>query len=208
MSFIQKIYYNNKPLILARSKLIEKKYEQYLCLEGASAANFNEAIRLLDKRDTIGLILIEANREHLEKELLWAFYPLHSAGGVVLNELNEVLMIFRRGKWDLPKGKLDEGEDIEQCAVREVQEETGIQSVTLKDKICNTLHIYPMSGKLILKYTAWYLMEGSSKEQLLPQEEENIEKVLWVHPSAIPALLQNSFETITDVLVLAKIISA
>lgn len=206
MSLIQKIYYSNKPLLLATNKLPEKMYEQYLQLEGANAQHFEEAIKHLERKDSAGVVIIEANKEHLEKELLWAFYPLHSAGGVVQNELGEVLMIFRRGKWDLPKGKLDEGEDIEQCAIREVQEETGIINVSLESKICNTLHIYPMGNKLILKYTAWYLMKSSTKEPLMPQAEENIEQVIWVKPKDIAALLRNSFETIGDVLMEAKIL--
>jgi len=206
MGFIQKIYYNNKPLILANDQEYFKKYAEYKPLLGATALHFKEAIRLLDKKDTKGVILIDEDKELLEKELLWSFYPLHSGGGIVLNEQGDVLMIFRRGKWDLPKGKLDEGEDIEQCSVREVQEETGLKTVSIKSKICNTLHIYPMNSKLILKYTAWYLMQGSSSEQLLPQKEENIEQAMWVKPSEIPSLLTNSFETIHDVLTAANIL--
>jgi 8-oxo-dGTP pyrophosphatase MutT (NUDIX family) len=206
MSFIQKIYYNNKPLILANNEKSNKTFAEYSVLMGATANNFNEAIHLLERKDTKGVLLIDESREQIEKELLWAFYPLHSGGGVVLNETGDVLMIFRRGRWDLPKGKLDEGEDIEQCAVREVIEETGLKTVEIKHKIGNTLHIYPMAGKLILKHTAWYLMQGSAKEPLLPQAEENIEKVMWVKPSGISCLLQNSFETIGDILTDAKIL--
>jgi 8-oxo-dGTP pyrophosphatase MutT (NUDIX family) len=206
MSLIQKIYFSNKPLLLATEKLSEKRYEHYLQLEGAHAQHFDEAIKHLERKDSVGVVIIEANKVQLEKELLWAFYPLHSAGGVVQNELDEVLMIYRRGKWDLPKGKLDEGEDIEQCAIREVQEETGINTVHLGSKICNTMHIYPMGNKLILKYTAWYKMRSSSKERLSPQTEENIEQVLWVKPKDIPVLLRNSFETIMEVLVESNIL--
>lgn len=206
MGFIQKIYYNNKPLILTTDQEYVKQYNDYVHLSGASDFHFKEAIRLLDRMDTKGVIIEDEDKELLEKELLWSFYPLHSGGGIVLNENGDVLMIFRRGKWDLPKGKLDEGEDIEQCSIREVQEETGLKTVSIKSKICNTLHIYPMNSKLILKYTAWYLMQGSSNEQLSPQKEENIEHVMWVKPSEIPALLTNSFETIGEVLTEAKIL--
>ncbi|MDI9319145.1 MAG: NUDIX domain-containing protein [Phycisphaerales bacterium] len=206
MSFLQKIYYNNKPLILAEGVMDKKQFEAYICLNGANAHHFSEAIRLLDRVDIKGVVILDESREKLEKELLWAFYPLHSSGGVVLNESGDVLMIFRRGKWDLPKGKQDEGEDIEQCAVREVSEETGLKNVQIKHKICNTLHVYPMNNKLILKHTAWYLMQGSAKEQLMPQQEENIEYAMWVKPSEIRQLLENSFETITDLLVEAQIL--
>ncbi|MCC6186033.1 MAG: NUDIX domain-containing protein [Chitinophagaceae bacterium] len=206
MGFIQKIYYNNKPLVLASEQPTHTQYEGYELISGANAKNFDDALKMLDKHSCKGILIIEPDRELLEKELLWAFYPLHSGGGVVLNENGDVLMIFRRGRWDLPKGKLDEGEDIEQCAVREVIEETGLKTVTIKSKICNTLHIYPLSGKLILKYTAWYIMQGVAGEALLPQAEENIEKAMWVKPSEIPQLLENSFETIGDVLIEAKIL--
>lgn len=206
MSFIQKIYYNNKPLILSSEHLTGPRYEGYEILLGANAKNFDDALKMLDKQSCKGIIIVEPCRELLEKELLWAFYPLHSGGGVVLNENGDVLMIYRRGRWDLPKGKLDEGEGIEQCAIREVIEETGLKTVVIKSKICNTLHIYPMSGKMILKYTAWYMMQGTASDSLLPQAEENIEKAMWVKPSEIPHLLENSFETIGEVLMEAKIL--
>ena len=192
MSFLQKIYYSNKPFILAEGNNFNKQFPDYIHLDGASAKHFTEAIQLLEKKDCKGVLLTDNNRENLEKELLWAFYPIHSGGGVVTNESGNVLMIFRRGKWDLPKGKLDEGESIEECAVREVIEETGLKNVTLGAKICNTLHIYPMNSKLVLKYTAWYLMSSSVKEHLQPQLEEKIEEVRWVKPSEIPDMLHNS----------------
>lgn len=206
MSFFQKIYFNNKPLILAEGNIVEKEYKNFAHLQGATAAHFMDAIKLLESPSCNGVILTDDSRETLEKELLWAFYPIHSGGGVVENEDGEILMIFRRGKWDLPKGKLDEGEDIEQCSVREVQEETGLKHVVLQHKICNTLHIYPMNSRYVLKYTAWYKMTGSAKEVLLPQLEEKIEQVKWVKARDIPPLLVNSFETIGDVLKEAKVL--
>lgn len=205
MTFTQKIYYNNKPLLLTNNKETITANPHYKLLEGASSIQFSQALQLLEQSNTKG-VLILGEKEQLEKELLWNFYSLHSAGGVVLNEAKDVLMIFRRGKWDLPKGKQDDGENIEQCAVREVQEETGIQNVEIIEKIGNTLHIYPMAGRLILKHTAWFLMNGSAQEKLLPQEEEQIDKVEWVKSSDIAPLLHNSFETISDILKKAAII--
>lgn len=200
MSFTQKIYYNNKPLILEAGNSNSSFYPGYTLLQGASAAHYRQAIQLLERFDCPGVIVRDQSRENLEKELLWTFYPIHSGGGVVINEQGDVLMIYRRNKWDLPKGKQDEGEDIETCALREVSEETGLKTISIRNKICNSLHIYPMNNKMVLKYTAWYLMQGSSHEQLFPQEEERIEKAVWVKPSEIPALLSNSFDTIADVL--------
>lgn len=200
MSFTQKIYYNNKPLLLTTGSEALEQYPGYTVLQGATGPHFREALALLDKPGQTGVIVADPSREQLEKELLWAFYPIHSGGGVVLNESGAVLMIFRRHKWDLPKGKQDEGEDIAACALREVQEETGLKHIEITHKIGHSLHIYPMNQQMVLKYTTWYLMKGSSKEQLLPQEEEKIEQAVWVRPADIPGLLHNSFETISDVL--------
>ncbi|MBL7711385.1 MAG: NUDIX hydrolase [Chitinophagaceae bacterium] len=206
MSFHQKIYYNNKPFILAGPQADLSRYQAYKKLEGATAGHFKEALSLLEDSACSGVLLVDADRAQLEKELLWNFYPVYSGGGVVVNENGAILMILRRGKWDLPKGKLDEGEDIEQCALREVREETGLEQVTLGERIGNTMHIYSMNNQLMLKYTEWYLMRASVKSSLLPQEEEKIEEVRWVRPADIPVLLRNSYETITDVLKEANIL--
>src|ERR1700759_1274699 len=103
-----------------------------------------------------------------------------AAGGLVLNDNNELLMIFRRGKWDLPKGKLDEGEKIEECAIREVAEETGLEHLTLEEKIYDTYHIDVQNTEEMLKRTAWYKMKGTSADKIKPQKEENILEAIWV----------------------------
>ncbi len=206
MSLLQKIYFNNKPIVLLISKNEVHNYPEFEILEGANQQNFDYAIKVLSRNESKGIVIFDTQKEKIEKELSWAFYPLHSAGGVVKNENEEVLMIFRQRKWDLPKGKQDEGETIEQCAVREVCEETGLKNVVLKNKICTTMHLYPMNQKMILKHTAWYNMTASASEKLFAQAEENIEQVAWVKASEIPQLLQQSFETIHSVLHEAKIL--
>lgn len=192
--------------MLAEGAEAQKYFPQYLHLQGANAENFKTALAYLDNRESIGVVLSDESKAQLEKELLWAFYPIHSGGGIVRNEDGAILMIFRRGKWDLPKGKQDEGEDIATCALREVQEETGLHHISIEYKIGNTMHIYPMGSSLVLKYTAWYMMGGTKSEKLQPQHEEQIEEVAWVMPNHIGPLLRNSFETISDILIEAKIL--
>jgi 8-oxo-dGTP pyrophosphatase MutT (NUDIX family) len=206
MTFLQKIYYNNKPLLLTNQEDLIRNYPNFLVLKGANASNYNEALRVLQLSNTAGVIIIESSKANMEKELLWNFYPIHSAGGIVENELGEILMIYRRGKWDLPKGKQDEGEDLEQCAIREVMEETGLNQVEIVSKISNTYHIYPIGRQNVLKYTSWYKMIAKADASLQAQKEEKIEIVTWVKPQNIPALLEHSFETIKDILEEAKII--
>ena len=125
---------------------------------------------------------------HLDPELLWrdfqaCFKVLEAAGGYVRNAQGELLVFYRRGSWDLPKGKIDRGETPEQAAVREVQEETGLQQITLGTFLGHTYHTYSLKGDRILKKTWWYAMT-TSDHQVVPQTEEDIEEIQWVEPAA------------------------
>ena len=125
-----------------------------------------------------------------------------AAGGLVFNERNELLMIFRRGKWDLPKGKLDEGESIENCAVREVQEETGLVDIELKKLIGKTYHEYfdKWVGADVIKETWWYLMHVKGIPNLVPQTEEDIEAVVWADQTKMEDFLKNSYANIVEII--------
>ena len=93
--------------------------------------------------------------------------------------------MFRRGKWDLPKGKLDKGETIEDCALRETKEETGLVDLKLGKPITTTYHTYDESGKHILKETYWFLIRAKKENELIPQVDEQITKLEWAKPSAL-----------------------
>jgi ADP-ribose pyrophosphatase YjhB (NUDIX family) len=125
-----------------------------------------------------------------------------AGGGIVTNELGELLMIFRRGKWDLPKGKLDAGETIEECAVREVTEETGVSNLQLGNLIAVTKHEYfdKFQQQDVLKESHWYSMKVAGVPALIAQTEEDITAIEWTKPEEIRARLQNSFDTIIEVL--------
>ncbi|MEI2708502.1 MAG: NUDIX domain-containing protein [Chitinophagaceae bacterium] len=125
-----------------------------------------------------------------------------AAGGLVFNENKELLMIFRRAKWDLPKGKLDEGETIEECAIREVEEETGVQQIILGKLIQKTYHEYfdQWIHEDVIKETWWFEMFVSKKQQLLPQTEEDIERIIWADATTIETCLENSYSTIIEVI--------
>ena len=114
-----------------------------------------------------------------------------AAGGYVVRagkKKPEVLLIYRRGKWDLPKGKLEKGESIETCALREVQEEVGIKKLKMLTPAGTTFHTYPEKGRLKLKTTYWYLMH-TPETSFTPQTEEDIEAVAWVTwPKALKQL--------------------
>lgn len=122
---------------------------------------------------------------------------IQAGGGVVFNQQNEILFIYRKKKWDLPKGKLDPGESIEQCALREVREETGIQQLVLEREVCKTYHIY-IETDVILKETTWFLMYSDDK-WLEPQKEEGIKKAIWVHRNNIRFQLEKTYPSIIEI---------
>ena len=124
-----------------------------------------------------------------------------AGGGLVTNEAGHYLLIFRNGKWDLPKGKQEEGEEISVTAVREVSEECGITDIKISGHICNTYHTFHRDGEFYLKCTYWYKMVYSGDCSIIkPQIEENIERVLWVHEDELQYYLQNTYPSIKEVL--------
>lgn len=127
---------------------------------------------------------------------------IQAGGGLVINEKNEILFIYRRQKWDLPKGKLDTGENIEECAIREVMEETGIKNLTIGNLLVITTHTYEEKGVSVQKETHWFLMNATTLDNpiLSPQLEEDIEKIEWVPFDKIEEYLANSYNTIRLVL--------
>jgi 8-oxo-dGTP pyrophosphatase MutT (NUDIX family) len=125
-----------------------------------------------------------------------------AAGGLIFNDKQNLLMIFRRGKWDLPKGKLDKGESIEECAIREVQEETGIQNVKAEKFLGITYHKYfdKYSKQETLKETHWFKMYADGIQPLIPQTEEDIEIIEWVDKKNIREKLSNSYPNILEII--------
>lgn len=145
-------------------------------------------------------ILFNADLEQLKKVFFKQFILVQTGGGVVQNEKKQILMIFRRGKWDLPKGKLDKGETLEQAALREVAEETGLKNVKPGKKITVTYHTYNEFGKHILKESHWYKMTADSSQKFIPQTQEDITEIRWVDQKDLGKYFKNTFSTIKEVL--------
>ena len=124
---------------------------------------------------------------------------IFASGGVVFNN-EKLLMIYRNGLWDLPKGKMELNESESKCAVREVKEECGLDSLKVIKFLKYTYHTYIENNQPILKKTSWYLMSSNSKNKLIPQISEGIFKVMWVKKSEISSKLDNSFENIKDLI--------
>ena len=126
---------------------------------------------------------------------------IRAAGGLVENDRGEVLFIYRRNKWDLPKGKIEDGELPDECALREVKEETGIRELELGSFLLITCHRYEEQGAEILKETHWYKMKAAGDQPMVPQLEEDITALKWVGKKQLDEMKQNTYPNILEVLI-------
>jgi 8-oxo-dGTP pyrophosphatase MutT (NUDIX family) len=159
-------------------------------------------IDLLEKNSSVrAVVLYGEDTERLWADFCACFERIDAAGGLVTNPDGRLLVFFRRGFWDLPKGKIDPGETPEQAAVREVQEETGLQNLTLGPFLAHTWHTYREKGTRILKCTWWYRMQTADTDTV-PQTEEDIEEIRWVEPEAWLASEPTVYASIREIIAL------
>lgn len=162
---------------------------------------------LLEYTNDTQLMVFHSDVELLKKDFLSLFVCIEAAGGLVQNSKGEVLLMYRRGSWDMPKGKIEENEDRESAAIREVQEETGLMELELGDLITfsdyqnlATYHTYHYKGQIAMKIAYWYNMKYIGTSEPIPQTEEDIEKIKWVSVENLPNYFNNMYPSIIDVL--------
>jgi 8-oxo-dGTP pyrophosphatase MutT (NUDIX family) len=145
-------------------------------------------------------IYFHKNLDELKKAFFKKFKLVLAAGGFVQNEKKQVLMMFRRGKWDLPKGKQDKNESPEKCAIRETEEETGLKNIKLATPLPTTYHTYHEGSHYIIKETRWFKMKVSGKQNLVPQTNEDISQLVWVSKKDLNQYQGKTFPSVQDVL--------
>jgi 8-oxo-dGTP pyrophosphatase MutT (NUDIX family) len=187
-----KVFVKDIPIILSTNKKIGSQYTSM----PLKIVNFKKLIKKISNGELHYINLYHKKEEKLEKFLKKKLPVVQAAGGLVYNHKKEILFIYRNSKWDLPKGGVENNETIEEAAVREVEEETGVQHLKIKDFIAKTSHVFKRNGEFKLKITHWYEMHTDYDGHLTPQLEEGIKKAKWKNFEKSQKALRDSYENI------------
>ncbi|RYY68987.1 MAG: NUDIX domain-containing protein [Chitinophagaceae bacterium] len=199
------IYFNEKPVYLCDKmdkELTELTHHpDAIFIDEFSTPAINSLLHEIKKDDFHAGVVLHNDLEELKRAFFKHFKTIEAAGGIVQNENKDILFIHRRGKWDLPKGKMEKAETEEVCAQREVEEETGVTALKLKKKVGVTYHTYDEFGKHILKISHWFYFTCDSKNQVLtPQTEEDITETKWIKTKDIRVPMNDTYENIKDIM--------
>ncbi|NRB58426.1 MAG: NUDIX domain-containing protein [Winogradskyella sp.] len=186
------IFVGQKPIILTTKIEKEINYKTFLL----KSVNIGKVIKLLVSTDLKGVCLVDKHKDKLLKLFLNLLPNVVAGGGKVYNDKKEVLFIYRNNKWDLPKGKIENNETIENTSIREVEEETGVNGLRITKPLPTTYHIFKRNGKHKIKITYWFEMETKYNGKLYPQIKEGITKVEWLNEKASLEALENSYANI------------
>lgn len=197
-----KVFLKSKTIILTdKVFFLANPADDTMILYEPEVKKLQQVFEKLENNSRYSKLIIFTN--HLEKyfsSLYSSMKIITAAGGIVLSPEESVLLIFRRGVWDLPKGKIDHGESDEQAAVREVQEETGLQTLNILKRLNPTFHLYQISNEWILKETHWFMMSNPGNESTVPQAIENITSVEWCEKQNLSKIADNTYLSVWNLL--------
>lgn len=207
---MQTFFIHNKPVIIGAtadkdqlSGFAETEFSNLLLLQEPDQKEIPALIHALKDESSRGYLILSDRPDRIFHLITSEFSHWQAAGGLVSNTAGEFLLLFRKGKWDLPKGKMEKDETPEETALREVSEETGLQNIHITKKLTETWHSYPLSVykdnledknvKDILKQTHWFAMSFTGNELTIPQIEEDIIDIQWIKPENIEKYLKYSY---------------
>ena len=187
-----KVFVNDKPLFLTNEISKETDFQLFLL----ESIDIEQLIIKMFQNKIQKASLYYPDEKIILKKLKEKIPVCKAGGGLVFNKKGEVLFILRNGKWDLPKGGIERDEEITNTAMREVEEETGVDKLEITRKLQKTYHIFKRNGKYKLKITHWFEMQTTFDGVPFPQANEGIEKAVWLNPEQIKEALENSYENI------------
>lgn len=195
-----KIFINDKPFIITDRALSGDRYKELTTISFSNLVTLMDQVRKTEELQSKGTQLLTDDPTSVFVEFKSHFTSIEAGGGIVFNSNKELLLIKRAGKWDLPKGKIDKGEKTEHGAMREVEEECGVNKLTIRNFNGNSYHSYKLQGHRFLKVTHWFIMDTKFNGKLVPQKEENITDVKWVNWQKLNLETLDFYESIREVL--------
>ena len=187
-----KVFVNDIPIILSTERELGENYTSIPLKE----VKFKRIIKKINNGKLLQVNLYHDKKEKLLKHLFKKLPVVIAGGGLVLNPQDEVLFIYRNGRWDLPKGKVEKNESIETGAIREVEEETGVKNLKISRFLQTTYHVFQRKGRYKLKVTYWYEMRTDYDGELVPELSEGIKKVKWKNMEKAQKALKKSYANI------------
>jgi mutator protein MutT len=198
-------FINDKPLVITSSEDIPARFQHLPFIQYQSDLNLMDIVRKTEEATQNGLLVLSEDPAGLLLLFKANFTTIAAGGGIVFNQNGELLIMKRLGKWDLPKGKIDPGETISEGAIREVEEECGINQLSIEKFLTISYHTYKLQGHRFLKATHWYKMNTTFMGKLKPQLEESITEVKWVNLNEMDLQELDTYESIREILMMVKI---
>ena len=193
-----KVFFNQKPIVLTTEITTPKEDSPFFYVK---FTNKKFIVHVLKSKKVKMLFLYHSKEEKLWYYFFNMFKLIEAAGGLVRNlNTNQYLFIFRNKKWDLPKGRINKNEDVKNAAIREVEEETGVENLSIIKPLNTTFHIFKKNRKYRLKKTFWYSMTTDYDKELTPETREGIEKAIWINTDSIPSLKNKMYRNINLVI--------
>ena len=189
-----KVFFNQKLILLTTDIISPKEDSPFFYVK---FTNKKFVVQMLKSKKVKMLYLYHSKEDKLWYYFLNMFKLIEAAGGLVRNlKTNHFLFIFRNKKWDLPKGRINKNEEVQKAAIREVEEETGVENLSITKPLNTTYHIFKRNRKYRLKKTFWYLMETDYNGELTPETKEGIEKAIWIDKKLIVPLKSEMYQNI------------
>ena len=193
-----KVFFNQKPIVLTTSLILPSEDSPFFYVKFTDKKFI---VQVLKSKKIKMLYLYHSKEEKLWHYFLGMFKLIEASGGLVKNiKTNHFLFIFRNKKWDLPKGRINKNEEVKTAAIREVEEETGVQNLSIIKPLNTTYHIFKKNRKYRLKKTFWYLMHTDYSNKLTPEKKEGIDKAVWIEKNAIVTLKSTMYQNINLVI--------
>ncbi len=187
-------------VFIKESLLILSDTSQEGAIDFLGTEQLRNLVKSLSKSEKTEVCIWSSDLPKLWQSFKSIFRIIDAAGGAVKNQEGDLLMIYRYGHWDLPKGKVELGESKEEGAIREVMEECGVLEPEITGVLPTTYHYYELDGEPILKRSFWFAMKLSKDTPLKPQLEEDISQVIWCDAAKVEDLKEQSYGNIRLVL--------